>query len=110
MTPESRCLRSSCTSSFRVAARCSPRLEAPGKRVVTLDGQQYVAGDRSRHLYNVHFCRDCGQEYIPVWDADTAEGRTFQRRNIEERQHEDDGVKFGFLMPDVNQASGTTRP
>ena len=77
-------------------------LEAPGTRTVTLDGQQFVSGDRSRHLYNVHFCRDCGQEYIPVWDQDGAEGRTFAVRNIEEREHEDDAVKAGFLMPDVS--------
>ncbi|MBK8577479.1 MAG: hypothetical protein IPN78_04050 [Candidatus Accumulibacter sp.] len=61
-------------------------LEAPGKREITLDGQQFVAGDRSRHLYNLHFCRDCGQEYVPVWDVDGAEGRAFERRNIDERQ------------------------
>ena len=77
-------------------------LESPGQRTVTLDGQQFVSGDRSRHLYNVHFCRDCGQEYIPVWDQDGAEGRTFAVRNIEERAHEDDAVKAGFLMPDVS--------
>ncbi|WP_137893522.1 DEAD/DEAH box helicase [Ramlibacter sp. 2FC] len=78
-------------------------LETPGKRAVTLDGQQFVAGDRSRHLYNVHFCRDCGQEYVPVWDAEGPEGRVFQRRSIDERQHEDEGVKFGFFMPDVDR-------
>lgn len=76
-------------------------LEAPGTRTVTLDGQQFVSGDRSRHLYNVHFCRDCGQEYIPVWDQDGAEGRTFAVRNIEEREHEDDAVKAG-RMPDAS--------
>ena len=85
-------------------------LEAPGKRVVTLDGQQFVAGDRSRHLYNVHFCRDCGQEYVPVWNAEGPEGRVFQRRSIEERQHEDDVVKFGFLMPDVSQSWNDADP
>lgn len=77
-------------------------LESPGQRTVTLDGQQFVSGDRSRHLYNVHFCRDCGQEYIPVWDQDGAQGRTFTVRNLEEREHEDDAVKAGFLMPDVS--------
>lgn len=77
-------------------------LEAPGIREVTLDGQQFVAGDRGRHLYNVHFCRDCGQEYVPVWDADGSDGRSFDRRNIDERQNEDDAVKFGFLMPDAS--------
>lgn len=75
-------------------------LEEPGKRHITLEGQQFVAGDRSRFLFNVHFCRDCGQEYIPVWDADGSNCRTFQRRDIDERQHEEEDVKFGFLMPD----------
>ncbi|MBL8377530.1 MAG: DEAD/DEAH box helicase [Burkholderiales bacterium] len=79
-------------------------LEAPARRAITLDGQQFVAGDRSRRLYNLHFCRDCGQEYVPVWDVDSPEGRTFERRSIDERQHDEDGVKFGYLMPDVDQA------
>jgi Lhr-like helicase len=76
-------------------------LEEPGKRHITLDGQQFVAGDRSRLLYNVHFCRDCGQEYVPIWDTDGVGGRAFERRDIGERQHDDEGVKFGFLMPDA---------
>jgi Lhr-like helicase/very-short-patch-repair endonuclease len=78
-------------------------LEEPGARVITLDGQEFVSGDRTRNLYNVHFCRDCGQEYIPVWDDDGVEGRTFKKRGIEERQNDDDSVKFGFLMPDVSK-------
>lgn len=77
-------------------------LEAPGKRAITLHGQQFVAGDRSRFLYNIHFCRDCGQEYVPVWDAAGPEGRVFQRRNIDERKNEDDEIRFGFFMPDVD--------
>ena len=85
-------------------------LEAPGQRTVTLDGQQFVSGDRSRNLYNVHFCRDCGQEYIPVWDQDALEGRTFTVRGIEERGHEDDGVKAGYLMPDVSGAWDAANP
>lgn len=77
-------------------------LEAPGQRAITLDGQQFVPGDdqRQRRYYHAHFCRDCGQEYIPVWDTDGADGRCFEVRNIEERQHDDEQVKFGFLMPD----------
>jgi hypothetical protein len=77
-------------------------MEPPGQRTLTLDGQQFVSGDRSRHLYNVHFCRDCGQEYIPVWDQNETEGRTFKVRNIDERDLEDDGVRSGYLMPDVD--------
>jgi Lhr-like helicase/very-short-patch-repair endonuclease len=77
-------------------------LEAPGHRAITLDGQQFVSGDgdRQRRYFHVHFCRDCGQEYIPVWDTDGPEGRTFAVRSIDERQHDDEAVKFGFLMPD----------
>lgn len=76
-------------------------LEAPRHRAITLDGQQFVAGDinRIRRYYHVHFCRDCGQEYMPVWDAESPEGRTFNARGIEERQHDDEEVKFGFLLP-----------
>lgn len=75
-------------------------LEPSGKRTITLDGQQFVAGDRGRRLYAVHFCRDCGQEYIPVWENNAAEGRRFDARSIDDRQHEDEEVRFGFLMPD----------
>ncbi len=77
-------------------------LEAPGRRAITLDGQQYVAGDadRMRRYYPVYFCRDCGQEYLPVWDVEGAEGRAFDVRGIDERQHDDEQVRFGFLMPD----------
>lgn len=78
-------------------------LEPPALRAVTLDGQQFVPGDdsRRRRYYQVHFCRDCGQEYIPVWDSENPEGRTFDVRSIDERQHDDEQVKFGFLMPDT---------
>jgi hypothetical protein len=76
-------------------------LEAPNKRFLTLDGSQYVPGDRSRKLYAVHFCRECGQEYIPVWDENTASGRCFTPRNIEDRNHEDEEVRNGFFMPDT---------
>lgn len=76
-------------------------LEAEGKRFLSLDGSQYVPGDRNRKLYAVHFCRECGQEYIPVWDENTAGGRAFTPRSIDERTHEDEDVKNGFFMPDT---------
>jgi len=77
-------------------------LDAPGKRFLTLDGSQYVPGDRGRKLYSVHFCRDCGQEYLPVWDENTPLGRQFSPRNIEDRSHEDEEVRNGFFMPDTS--------
>lgn len=77
-------------------------LDAPGKRFLTLDGSQYVPGDRGRKLYSVHFCRDCGQEYLPVWDENTPVVRQFSPRNIEDRSHEDEEVRNGFFMPDTS--------
>lgn len=76
-------------------------LEAEGKRYLSLDGSQYVPGDRERRLYALHFCRECGQEYVPVWDENGPEGRMFIPRNIDERNHEDDDIKSGYLMPDT---------
>lgn len=80
-------------------------LEKPGQRAITLDGQQFVSGDedRQRRYYHVHFCRDCGQEYIPVWDADDHGGRHFSVRSIDERQNDNEEIKFGFLMPDADR-------
>lgn len=42
-------------------------LEAIGRRTLTVNGQQYLPGDETKRLYPVHFCRDCGQEYHPVF-------------------------------------------
>lgn len=76
-------------------------LEAPGTRHLTLEGQQYVPGDRTRRLYAVHFCRECGQEYYPVWDESQSGGHYLTPRNIDERSHDDEEVKNGFFMPDT---------
>lgn len=77
-------------------------LEPEGKRYLTLEGSQFVPGDRSRRLYALHFCRECGQEYVPVWDENSASGRTFSPRNIEERNHDDEDIKSGYYMPDTS--------
>jgi superfamily II DNA/RNA helicase len=76
-------------------------LEESGSRVLTLEGQRYVSGDRSRKLYSVHFCRECGQEYLPVWDEPQPAGRTLSPRDIDERQPDDEAVQFGFFTPDT---------
>ena len=76
-------------------------LEPEGKRYLTLEGSQYVPGDRSRRLYTLHFCRECGQEYVPVWDEITSGGRVFNPRNIEERNHDDEDIKSGYFMSDT---------
>jgi hypothetical protein len=48
----------------------------------------------------VHFCRDCGQEYYPVWDEGRDSARYLSPRDIDERQHDDEDVEHGFFMPD----------
>ena len=64
-------------------------------------GQQFKPGDRDRPLYTLCFCRDCGQEYYPVWATlEFKEPQRFDPRDLSERSNEDDDVQFGYLMPD----------
>lgn len=44
-------------------------------RYITLQGQQFVPGDRDKILFPLVFCRECGQEYFSVW-KETADGTT----------------------------------
>jgi len=76
-------------------------LEAPGARYVTLEGQQFKPGDRERPLFPLCFCRECGQEYFPVWARLVAQQpASFTPRDLSERSNEDQDVQFGYLMPD----------
>ena len=78
-------------------------LEAPGKRVVTLDGQTYVLDKTQKQnklpLFETYFCRECGQEYIPVWIVKGANGvKQVLPRSIDEVSagNTDD---FGYVCP-----------
>ncbi len=76
-------------------------LEEPGQRYITLAGQQYQPGERDRLLFNACFCRECGQEYYPVWAS--VEGNLpsrFQPRELSERAHEAEETEAGYLMID----------
>ncbi|MCY4302672.1 MAG: DEAD/DEAH box helicase [Aestuariivita sp.] len=76
-------------------------LEAPGERYLTLTGQQYKPGDRARPLFPLAFCRDCGQEYLPVWAKYVGETpHSFEPRDLPERSNQDENLTFGYLMPD----------
>ncbi len=80
-------------------------LEAPDKRYVTLEGQQFKPGDRARPLFTLCFCRECGQEYYPVWATLVArQPDAFAPRDLSERSNEDEDVQFGYLMPDSSGA------
>lgn len=79
-------------------------LEAAGDRYITLSGQQYKPGDRNRRLFNLCFCRVCGQEYFPVWaKMASSQPEGFEPRELAERSHEDEEILFGYLMPDQSE-------
>ncbi|AMO54593.1 hypothetical protein GZ77_24715 [Endozoicomonas montiporae] len=76
-------------------------LEPEGHRHITLDGQKYAPGtERQKRLFNVHFCRECGQDYYPVWNASNGAVGSLDPRNLDERALEDDDTQHAFLMPD----------
>ncbi len=76
-------------------------LEPAHRRYLTVNGQQFKPGERDKLLYNAVFCRECGQEYFPVWA--TLENRrpmAISPRELSGRSNEGDDVQFGFYMPD----------
>lgn len=76
-------------------------LEAHGVRHITLDAQRFAPGrqDEGAQLYPVHFCRDCGQEYLPVWQSKLAI-TTYTPREIDDITADDnEDVYYGFLCP-----------
>lgn len=95
--------------------------EPPGKRSVTVEGQQYLPGDPDKRLYPVHFCRECGHEYHPVRLVSEDGERKFLARDIDdaaptksdddEPQGEDeespDREVFGFITLHARDAEFT---
>ena len=77
-------------------------LEARGQRHITLDAQRFAPGrqDEGVFLYPTHFCRDCGQEYLPVWQS--RQPANFTPREIDDIAADgDDDASYGFLCPIV---------
>ncbi|MCX8087040.1 MAG: DEAD/DEAH box helicase [Rhodocyclaceae bacterium] len=83
-------------------------LEPAGKRYLDVKGQQFQPGHTDKRLFNAVFCRECGQEYFPVWASgpkgapDTFEPREIGDRSRED-QNDDEGMRYGFLMPDSDR-------
>jgi hypothetical protein len=76
-------------------------LEAQGQRHITLDAQRFAPGrkDEGVQLYPAHFCRDCGQEYHPVWRSRQAP-TSYLPREIDDIAADDkEDVAYGFLCP-----------
>ena len=88
-------------------------LDAPGKRRVVLEGQQFLPGDETRRLYGTYFCRDCGQEYHPVRLRQESDRTALLARDIDDMpariadadgtQHDGDEdaarERLGFVTP-----------
>ena len=75
-------------------------LEPDGTRQITLDAQRFAPGRQKDGvlLFGTHFCRECGQEYHPVWQ--TAETLpNFTPREIDDVGSDDKQRRFGFLAP-----------
>lgn len=45
-------------------------LERPDARYITLNGQATKPDDRTKPLFPVVFCRECGKEYLTAWNTD----------------------------------------
>ena len=60
-------------------------LEPDGKRFITLDSQRFAPNRQEQNifLFNTHFCRECGQEYHPVW-RNSKEVPNFAPREIDD--------------------------
>ncbi len=76
-------------------------LEKPGSRQITLDAQRF-APDRQKEdvlLYDTHFCRECGQEYHPVW-IHRENGTRYIPRDIDDNPTDtEEGPSGGYLAP-----------
>ena len=78
-------------------------LELPESRYITVYGQQYVPGDRSRILIPIVFCRECGQEYysVRVFKEPDSNQKIFKPRDLSDRYHEDESEPgFLYINPD----------
>lgn len=76
-------------------------LEAQGIRHITLDAQRFAPGRQNEgvQLYPAHFCRDCGQEYLPVWQSKRG-AASYTPREIDDITTDDnEDVFHGFLCP-----------
>jgi hypothetical protein len=83
-------------------------VEAPGKRTLTVNAQQFLPDQPEKRLYPVHFCRDCGQEYHPIFLELGAQAQVLPREIDDvpptiKRSEESEGLdrpQYGFLMPE----------
>lgn len=79
-------------------------LEPVGQRSFDLNGQQFVPNTEKQKRYFVaRFCRNCGQEYFPVWREEASTGVLYKPRQIEDRASENEYEHSGYLFVDPEQ-------
>ena len=72
-------------------------IEQEKSRHITVYGQQYVPGDRNKHLFPLVFCRECGQEYYSVRQLETTPTNfVYEARDPLDRD-KDEESEPGFL-------------
>jgi len=79
-------------------------LEPPSERVITLQGQRFVPGQRDKILFPLAFCRECGHEFYTVWklpqDHAGEKGERFTPRpplDTRAEQADEPDAEAGFL-------------
>ena len=76
-------------------------LEPEDERYISVEGQTYKPGDRSKLLLPLAFCRECGQEYYTV--TRHVDGH-FEPRDVGDRRRGGDGREVpGFLHIDSDR-------
>ncbi len=70
-------------------------LEPQGKRYLTLSPQRFAPSREDSFLYAMHFCRECGQEYLPV----VLRNGRWEPRDISDTDAGPDIEAIGFLTP-----------
>ncbi len=74
-------------------------IEREDERHITIRGQQFVPGDRTRALLPLVFCRECGQEYYVVRKIKDNETKkpVFISREFSDRADDED-TEIGYLF------------
>jgi superfamily II DNA/RNA helicase/very-short-patch-repair endonuclease len=79
-------------------------LEKPNKRFLTIHGQTYQPNDRNKRLFNTVFCRECGQEYYPVFIKNNEDQTTeLEPRAVNDVLVLEQESDFGLFMPDFEE-------
>jgi len=84
-------------------------IEPEDERYITIRGQKYVPGDRSRALLPLVFCRECGQEYYVVRkikDNETQEPVFISREFSDRADDEDSEIGYLFVNTENPWPSG----